>query len=194
MFGNSIRPAALAAALAAAVFMAAPVLAQDQIPTREDIVRGLTPSTPAQTRAISIGVGADSGSDTGGEQPPAAGEPSQAPSMSFPQVQFEFNSDQLTPTARQMLAEIGLALRDERLATYRFAIKGHTDAVGNEQYNMTLSQRRAASVRDYLVATFNIDRGRLESQGLGESQLLDTANPNAAANRRVEITNLGTGR
>ena len=193
MFGNSFRPAALAAALGAAMLVAAPALAQDQIPTREEIVRGLTPSTPAQTRAISIGVGADSGSDTGSQQPPA-GEPAQAPSMSFPQVQFEFNSDQLTPTARQMLAEIGLALRDERLAPYRFAIKGHTDAVGSDQYNLALSQRRAASVRNYLVSTFNIDPGRLESQGLGESQLFDAANPNAAANRRVEITNLGTGR
>ena len=193
MFGNSFRPAALAAALGAAMLVAAPALAQDQIPTREEIVRGLTPSTPAQTRAISIGVGADSGSDTGSQQPPA-GEPAQAPSMSFPQVQFEFNSDQLTPTARQVLAEIGLALRDERLAPYRFAIKGHTDAVGSDQYNLALSQRRAASVRNYLVSTFNIDPGRLESQGLGESQLFDAANPNAAANRRVEITNLGTGR
>ena len=56
---------------------------------------------------------------------------------------------------------------------------------------MNLSQRRARTVRDYLVSTFNIEPGRLESQGLGETTLADPGNPTSGVNRRVEVTNLG---
>ena len=55
-------------------------------------------------------------------------------------------------------------------ATQRVLIEGHTDAVGSELYNESLSQRRAQSVRRYLVAMHGIDAGRLEAVGLGETQ------------------------
>jgi flagellar motor protein MotB len=57
---------------------------------------------------------------------------------------------------------------------------------------MTLSQRRANSVRDYLAGKFGIDRSRLQSVGRGEAQLLNPAAPNDRTNRRVEVMNLGS--
>ena len=174
-------------AFAATFGFAAAAAAQETVPSSDEIIRALTPRAEP-TRAISIGVGADA-EEPG--MPPGPMEPAERPSMSFTQIQFEFNSDQLTPAARQVLAEIGIALRSHELGPYRFAITGHTDAVGSDAYNMNLSQRRARTVRDYLVSTFNIEPGRLESQGLGETVLADPGNPTSGVNRRVEVTNLG---
>jgi outer membrane protein OmpA-like peptidoglycan-associated protein len=59
--------------------------------------------------------------------------------------------------------------------------------------NKTLSEQRAASVTDYLVAKFSIDRARLTPVGMGEDGLLVATGPNVAspANRRVLVVNLG---
>ena len=57
--------------------------------------------------------------------------------------------------------------------------------------NMTLSERRAEAVRDYLVGHFSIGASRLIAIGYGEERLKNTADPDAAENRRVEVVNLG---
>ena len=69
----------------------------------------------------------------------------------------------------------------------RLLITGHTDADGEAAANLTLSERRAASVRELLVDHFGIAPERLETAGKGESELLsDEATPSAKAqNRRV---------
>ena len=73
-------------------------------------------------------------------------------------------------------------------ATSKFNIEGHTDSVGSDKLNQKLSEDRAASVKDYLVAN-GIDAARLTSRGYGESKPLDTNDTKAgrANNRRVEI-------
>ncbi|WP_448566065.1 OmpA family protein [Thalassotalea ganghwensis] len=68
------------------------------------------------------------------------------------------------------------------------SIEGHTDNTGSDQYNQTLSMKRAQSVKDYLVKQ-NIIENRLKVTGFGESQPIvsnDTPS-NRALNRRVEI-------
>jgi outer membrane protein OmpA-like peptidoglycan-associated protein len=67
-------------------------------------------------------------------------------------------------------------------------IQGHTDERGGDQYNLDLSDRRAASVRIYLTE-HGVDKGRLQSQGYGESQPLDQRHNEEAwaKNRRVEF-------
>lgn len=117
--------------------------------------------------------------------------PAERPSMDF-RIEFEFGSARLTPEAKMVLDNVGTALLSDRLSPYRFSIVGHTDAVGDEAYNMELSRARAEAVRNYLIARFGIDGERLETYGLGESKLLDPDNPEAAINRRVEVTNLGS--
>ena len=146
-------------------------------------------------RGLSLGTGAAAGGSSAGATAAAASTgaaavQTDAPSMSF-QVEFAFASAELDPTARALLDELGTALASEQLAPYRFRLTGHTDAVGEEGYNKGLSERRARAVREYLVSKFSISRERLDSIGMGESRLLDQDRPDAAVNRRVEITNIG---
>ena len=73
-------------------------------------------------------------------------------------------------------------------------IQGHTDERGNDNYNLDLSSRRAASVKRYLVDK-GIADDRLTSQGYGESQPVDRKHNEQAwaANRRVEFLILKRG-
>jgi OmpA-OmpF porin, OOP family len=128
-----------------------------------------------------------------GEEPTVAAQPAARPigrSHDF-RVLFAFDSAELTPQAREALDRLGAALVSDRLHNYAFIIAGHTDAVGPEAYNLDLSRRRAESVVGYLTQRFDIDRGRLTSEGFGQSRLFDPANPTSGVNRRVEIVNAG---
>jgi outer membrane protein OmpA-like peptidoglycan-associated protein len=100
--------------------------------------------------------------------------------------------DELENEAILAMRALGAALRDERLKDYRFQIIGHTDAKGSDAYNLELSKRRAAAVVEHLVFFHNVDAGRLVAIGMGESDPANTADPDAAENRRVEIINVGS--
>lgn len=151
--------------------------------TAEDFVKALAPDPNApkgvKTRGFSLG--------TGEAQPtPAAVAPRK---ISF-QVEFDYNSDKLSPKANAVLDELAKALSSSELASSRFLLTGHTDAAGSADYNLKLSKRRAASVKDYLT-TRGIAAARLESLGRGSEVLADPANPKSGVNRRVEIANIG---
>lgn len=125
-------------------------------------------------------------------RPPVRETTSDAPSASIT-VTFPTGSAALTPMAERALAPLGRALSSRELAGYRFRIEGHTDTVGSDEANRILSERRAAAVRDYLIAKFGVDPGRLVAVGLGETQLLVPTPdevPNAR-NRRVQVVNIG---
>jgi outer membrane protein OmpA-like peptidoglycan-associated protein len=72
------------------------------------------------------------------------------------------------------------------LLGYRFLIVGHTDAKGNREYNLKLSQQRADAIREALINPFGISPARIEAVGLGEEQLLNRSKPESAENRRVQ--------
>jgi outer membrane protein OmpA-like peptidoglycan-associated protein len=99
-------------------------------------------------------------------------------------VLFDFNKYTLRSGAREKLAKIaGIALAHPGL---KFEIEGHTDSVGSDQYNQTLSERRAEAVREYLAQQ---GLSSLTARGYGESQPV-ASNDNAAGrqqNRRVEL-------
>ncbi len=107
------------------------------------------------------------------------------------EVYFPYNSADLVPETRRKLDEIGAALNDRSLASSGFAIIGHTDATGSEAYNMNLSERRAAAVRNYLMRRASVDSSRLNHWGRGEEELKLPGNPHAAVNRRVQLVNAG---
>jgi outer membrane protein OmpA-like peptidoglycan-associated protein len=107
------------------------------------------------------------------------------------QIGFAFGSAQLTENAHQVLDLIGATMAVPGAKTTRFRIVGHTDAVGSDASNQTLSESRANAVKAYLIQQFGIDPARLEALGRGARELLAPGNPTAAENRRVEITNLG---
>ena len=82
-------------------------------------------------------------------------------------------------------------MTDPKLTGGSFLIAGHTDAKGSDEYNLALSQRRAASVKAFLVETYKVDEGRLSVIGFGEEQLKNKENPLADESRRVQIVNTG---
>jgi outer membrane protein OmpA-like peptidoglycan-associated protein len=101
-------------------------------------------------------------------------------------VLFDSGQYTLKPGAREKLAKVaGIILGHPGL---KIAIEGHTDSVGGDEYNMKLSQNRAASVRSYLVAE-GIDPANVTAQGFGKAT--PVADNNTAAgrqmNRRVEM-------
>ncbi len=153
-----------------------------QAPTKDDIVRKLQPGPDQpRTRSLRRGVTVTKGKKKAGK-----------PSIDL-NINFEFNSDRLGTDAQISLNNLGRALADPRLKGYKFLIAGHTDAAGADAYNLELSQRRANSVRTFLVTRYRIDPSRLSIVGHGERKLLDPANPRSAANRRVQIVNVGSG-
>ncbi|SDN13407.1 OmpA family protein [Vreelandella arcis] len=107
-------------------------------------------------------------------------------SVVLQEVNFEFDSAQLTSEARNVLN--GVAERLVNNPGVRVRIEGHTDSVGSNQYNMDLSQARAESVTSYL-ASRGVDANRMMAEGFGEEQPIATNDTEAgrAENRRVEL-------
>jgi len=105
-------------------------------------------------------------------------------------ILFDSGSDVIKGESYKTLAEIGQLLTDD--PALKLSIEGHTDSDGEEAYNLDLSQRRAASVKAYLVSSYQIDGARLETKGFGESKPIDanTTAEGKANNRRVELVKL----
>lgn len=101
-------------------------------------------------------------------------------------VLFRSGSVDLLPAARERLAKVsGIILAYPSL---HLAVEGHTDSVGTDEYNQTLSERRAQSVRDYFVQQ-GIPSASIEAHGFGKTEPIasnDTAE-GRQQNRRVEL-------
>jgi len=106
--------------------------------------------------------------------------------VSMPDVLFDFNKYTLKPEARERLARIsGIVLAYPDL---KLEIDGYTDAVGSDDYNQTLSDKRAESVRDYLVGS-GVGMNSVAARGMGKADPV-ADNSTAAGrqlNRRVEM-------
>lgn len=126
-------------------------------------------------------------------RPPAPVREDTAPSVSIT-VNFVTGSAVLTPEALRALAPLGRAVSSPDLAPYSFRIEGHTDTVGSEAVNRSLSERRAAAVRDHLIQAYGVDPARLQSEGFGSSRPLVATPPQTPdpRNRRVQIVNIGS--
>ncbi|MCY4485832.1 MAG: caspase family protein [Deltaproteobacteria bacterium] len=111
--------------------------------------------------------------------------------VTLPAIQFEFDSDRLTASAQTQLAELVKALGAESLQSRSFSIQGHTDNTGSEEYNRSLSLRRARAVKRRIVDATGIAAERLVEVGFGESLPIRGVPPEDPRNRRVEIVNLG---
>lgn len=102
-------------------------------------------------------------------------------------VLFETSSDRLLEHSQEVLKVVGDVLRDFPEASV--LIEGHADRRGTEEFNLALSQRRAETVRTFLLDCCQLDPARLEARGFGESvPLAPGDSPTALAlNRRVEF-------
>ncbi|TPV93410.1 MAG: OmpA family protein [Myxococcales bacterium FL481] len=101
-------------------------------------------------------------------------------------IYFENNKDTITPNSETVLRQALDVLR--RFDSVRVEISGHTDARGSHEHNLDLSQRRAESVRNFLV-DHGIDASRIETVGHGPDQPIDTNDTSRgrAKNRRIEF-------
>src|ERR1700722_5183041 len=106
--------------------------------------------------------------------------------VSMPEGLFDFNKNTLKPEARERLARIsGIVLAYPDL---KLEIDGYTDSVGSDEYNQTLSDKRAESVRDYLVSS-GVSMNNGAARGLGKTDPIADNSTSAGRklNRRVEM-------
>jgi outer membrane protein OmpA-like peptidoglycan-associated protein len=104
-------------------------------------------------------------------------------------ITFESGSWIVDPGQVSRLATIAAAIDKAVQANPNevFLIEGHTDAVGDTEDNLSLSDRRAQSVAEILTKDFNIPAENLETQGYGETQLRAQTDDAARVNRRVTV-------
>lgn len=101
---------------------------------------------------------------------------------------FEYNSYDLLPQSITDLKKLGTLIQRNPTAT--FSIEGHTDSFGSEDYNLRLSERRAESVKLWLVEIMGIAPERIQTRGFGNAKWIvspDKSKEEQAPNRRVEI-------
>jgi OmpA-OmpF porin, OOP family len=173
---------ALAAASLAALLLALPATAQNPTPTDAVDVGQSIPDA----KAVAEGLFPEDAC----EQLKAAGfkcmgfKP--AVRYSLPATAFKLGSAELPETLKRQLEVFAEVLRERKGSGKLVRIEGHADASGAAAANMTLSQRRAEAVKDYLVE-LGADPGMLTPVGQGANMPKNTKDPFAAENRRVEI-------
>jgi outer membrane protein OmpA-like peptidoglycan-associated protein len=105
-------------------------------------------------------------------------------------IYFDYKSAAISASAVPQLTVLGRALSNPDLVGSVLMIAGHTDAVGGEQYNLSLSEQRAEAVKRYLMQKFGLSAEALMSVGYGKEQPKNATDPYAAENRRVQIVNI----
>ena len=101
-------------------------------------------------------------------------------------VQFDNDSAKLLPASLASLDAVAQGLQLAGAST-KVVIEGHTSATGSRRHNLRLSRARAESVKRYLVAHHGLHAAALRTVGLGPSAPLNSKDPNAAENRRVQF-------
>jgi len=109
----------------------------------------------------------------------------------LPQVYFEIDKAELKPESYPVLDEAAGTLAKVFAGNEKVTIEvqGHTDNTGTADYNLTLSQKRAETVKNYLVTKHNLDANRFNAKGYGLTKPIATNNTKEgrANNRRVEF-------
>ena len=160
-----MRTLASSAGIACCVFLAAQGIgAAAPAPqfSPDDIVKRFAPAPV--TRGINLGA--------------ARSEPANSFDLL---LTFDFNSTELTEQGKANAKAFAEALKRDELKSHHFQIEGYTDAAGAPEYNVGLSERRAAAVRNFLAAQ-GVDPARLKTIGFGSKELANPAKPLAGEN------------
>ncbi|MCU7945215.1 MAG: DUF4892 domain-containing protein, partial [Candidatus Thiodiazotropha sp. (ex Cardiolucina cf. quadrata)] len=112
---------------------------------------------------------------------------SQHGSISLYGIYFDIDKAYMKPESKPTIDEIAKLLKQN--PDLRLVVVGHTDNQGGFEYNMDLSKRRAASVKNELVSQYNIEKGRLESWGVAYLSPVSSNHSEEGRknNRRVEL-------
>ena len=110
--------------------------------------------------------------------------------VQFSYVTFATGSEKLTGVSRYELDNLVEAMKEKK--GLKIQLAGHTDDIGEDALNLTLSQKRADAVMKYLVSK-GVDASRLSAKGFGESQPVaaNDSDDNRAQNRRTEFRVVG---
>src|ERR1700742_2276839 len=108
------------------------------------------------------------------------------------EIHFDFNSADISKDSMASVQALGDALSDSKLRGSTFVVAGHTDAVGGEQFNQELSERRADTIKHYLIDHYHIASSDLVTVGYGKTKPKNAADPNDGVNRRVQVVNMDT--
>jgi outer membrane protein OmpA-like peptidoglycan-associated protein len=102
-------------------------------------------------------------------------------------LQFASGSAEIRPDHFSLLTKVRRAIRE--LPDAPIVVQGHTDARGNDEYNQSLSQRRAIAVREYLLANMSMSADRIRAEGYGETEPIATndTEEGRSKNRRIDI-------
>jgi outer membrane protein OmpA-like peptidoglycan-associated protein len=106
------------------------------------------------------------------------------------EITFDHGSANIGQKSLASVQALGRALASPGLKGSTFVVAGHTDAAGTDVYNQDLSERRADSIKRYLVEKFHIAGSDLVTVGYGKSKLKDPSQPLAEVNRRVQVVNM----
>ncbi len=123
--------------------------------------------------------------DCPGGQDCVEGICSEAQACRYEAILFDFNESKLSSDAQSQLAALADCIKREKA---RVTLEGHADERGTEEYNLQLSNRRAASVKKYL-ADLGVPNAQMDTVGFGENRPAQQGSSEAAyaANRRVEF-------
>jgi outer membrane protein OmpA-like peptidoglycan-associated protein len=108
------------------------------------------------------------------------------------EIKFDYNSADISAASMPSAQALGEALSDPSLKGSTFMVAGHTDAIGGEAYNQGLSERRADTIKRYLVDKFGIAGSDLVAVGYGKDKPIDPNAPMDPINRRVQVVNMDT--
>jgi outer membrane protein OmpA-like peptidoglycan-associated protein len=199
------------AALGTAISFAGTALAQekDKNVTEDQIVRALAPEKKPLTRGLSVGPqttadpaaaaaegkfvqkirGRSTRSLSVSEREEIATLVKDKPKIDL-EINFDYNSADISARSLPSVQALGRALTSNDLKGSTFVVAGHTDAAGGEGYNQDLSERRADSIKRYLVDKYGINGTDLVTVGYGKTKLKDANQPMAEVNRRVQVVNM----
>jgi outer membrane protein OmpA-like peptidoglycan-associated protein len=180
---------------------AADDVTEDQIlkalaPAKKPLTRGLSAgpqaepaANPAETKFVSSIRGRTTRSLSQSEREEIAAIVKDKPKIDL-EINFEYNSADISAKSLTSVQALGRALSNAELKGSTFVVAGHTDAAGGEVYNQELSERRAESIKKYLVDKYGINGTDLVTVGYGKSKLKDPNQPMAESNRRVQVVNM----
>ncbi|WOH82098.1 OmpA family protein [Bradyrhizobium sp. BEA-2-5] len=192
---------------AALSFCLAAARAGDDV-TEDQIIRALTPDKKPLTRGLSAGPqttspelnadqakfvqsvrGRSTRSLSSTEREEIASVVKDKPNIDL-EITFDYNSANISAKSMPSVQALGRALTSPDLKGSTFVVAGHTDAAGGEAYNQDLSERRADSIKRYLVEKYGLNGTDLVTVGYGKSKLKDPSQPLAEVNRRVQVVNM----
>ena len=205
---NFIAILSIVALGAALSFVITPARAGDDV-SEDQIVQALTPKpkapltrglsfgpqttetapNPAEAKIIASVRGRTTRSLSNAEREEIATIAKDKPNIDLT-ITFDYNSADISAKSLPEVQKLGRALTNDNLKGSTFLLAGHTDAAGGDAYNQELSERRADSIKRYLMDNYHIAAADLVTVGYGKSKLKDPSHPLAEVNRRVQVVNM----